>query len=116
VWFAARREWRQLATSVGVTLMIAGVSFAISPGAWSDWFHFLRSNTGAHPILWIHITAGAALCVVAARLDRRWLLVPAIVLACPVLDGWLPYTLLAAVPRLLEADRVARRNRELLAS
>ena len=116
LWFAARREWRQLATSIWVTLVIAGVSLAIAPRAWSDWFHFLRSNTGAHPILWIHIVAGAVLCVVAARLDRRWLLVPALVLACPVLDGWLPYTVFAAVPRLLEADRAARSNPEVVVS
>lgn len=108
VWFATRREWRQLAISIWVTLAIAGVSFAIGPGAWSDWFHLLRSSAGTDSTAWIHIAAGAALCVVGALTNRRWLLAPAVVLACPVLHGWIPLTILAALPRLLEADRAAR--------
>lgn len=116
LWFAARREWIHLAACVGVTLMIAGGSFAIAPGAWRDWLHFLRSNTGAYPVLWLHVAAGALLCVVAALVDRRWLLAPAVVLACPVWDGWMTLTILAALPRLLEADRMAHSRGELSVS
>ena len=37
LWFAVRREWRQLAIAVGTTLAIVAISAVLAPGLWLDW-------------------------------------------------------------------------------
>jgi hypothetical protein len=103
LWFAARREWRHLATAASWTLGVVAVSFAISPSAWVGWVRFLaHSSTGNHPI-WqaAHLTAGAVLLVYAIVKREQWLLAPALVLLCPVLTYLAPLAILAALPRIL---------------
>ena len=36
LWFAVRREWRNLAIALGATAAIVAVSFAIKPSLWAD--------------------------------------------------------------------------------
>ena len=49
------------------------------------------------------------LVVWAARRNQAWLLAPALILACPVLGGYGPLAVLAAIPRLLQWQREHRR-------
>ena len=48
IWFAVRREWRQLAIAVGVTGGIVLVSLIVDSRLWTEWFGFLgRSESVA---------------------------------------------------------------------
>jgi hypothetical protein len=115
LWFVVRGEWRSLAIALGATAAIAGVSFAVAPVAWSDWFHFLSSSsaTGAvennsyqwlFPPLWLRLVGAAALIVWGARTDRRWVLPVAMTIAMPVIWITSP-AILTAIPRLRRLDR-----------
>ena len=46
LWFALRREWRQLGIALGATAAIVAVSYLLMPGAWQDWIALLAANTG----------------------------------------------------------------------
>lgn len=122
VWFAARGEWRKLGVAVAVTVLVVGVSYAVWPDAWPDWFSLLTSNAvepadGHNPM--VGPVLAVALTVVAARLDARWLLGVAMLVATPVWAGTASLTLLAVVPRLVageSARRVASGPRGVLMS
>lgn len=113
-WFAARREWRHLGWALGWTAAVVAVSFAFDPSAWLDWARFLAHNTnGGHrsnPV-WtvIHYSAAVALLGYAIRTGRRSLLVLVVVLAAPVATYLAPLATLAALPRLLAAERETER-------
>jgi Glycosyltransferase family 87 len=102
IWFAARREWRALAQSLGTTAAIAAVSFAVAPHLWVEWARFLLANTGSSQwFLPLRVCGAVVLTVVAAAKRRSWLLAPAMLLANPVVvHGWMALSLLAAIPRL----------------
>lgn len=93
VWFAVRREWRQLAIALGATGAIAVVSFALDPGAWFAWANVLASPGQADAELlvtaplWLRLPAAAALVAWGARSDRRWTVLAGAVLALPAV--WL---------------------------
>ena len=53
----------------------------------------------------VRLVLSLALVVWAARHHQAWLLAPALILACPVLGGYGPLAVLAAVPRLLQWGR-----------
>ncbi len=91
-WFAARREWRSLATAIAVTVGLALLSFLWMPAPWRDWIAYLAvaegRSTGQASIdipLLIRVPAALALVVWGARTDRRWTLPIAVTLALPVL-------------------------------
>ena len=44
LWFAVRREWRQMAIVVASVAIIVAISFALSPSAWMDWIAFLSAS------------------------------------------------------------------------
>jgi hypothetical protein len=109
VWFAARREWRALATAVAATAAIVAVSWLIAPAAWQQWLTLLTQSAGAplettgpHLAVPLLLRLGIAILVVAwgALTDRRWTLPVAVTLALPVI--WLNSlaTLVALVPLL----------------
>jgi hypothetical protein len=101
VWFLARREWRALGTLALTLVAIVGVSIAISPSDWSQWFQFLDHKRSDDPLLPVRVAVACGLTVFAARRNRPWLLAPALVIASPVLQGIGQYlSLLAAIPRL----------------
>lgn len=101
VWFAVRREWRQLTWALGGTLALAVISLAIAPRSWSDWVALLLSaQGGASMWLPLRLVAAVTLTIVAARLNRAWLLAVAMLLACPVIAGVSALSILAAIPRL----------------
>jgi hypothetical protein len=93
-WFAVRREWRSLAIALGVTGVLAGVSFAVDPAAWQTWISdsLGATATGAPlnqfeiPIpLWVRVPAALVLVAWGARLNRQWTVSVAAALALPVL-------------------------------
>jgi len=108
IWFLVRGEWKNLARALASIGIIAGVSVAIDPDLWREWFSFLVSHfdesTGAigspfMPPSAIRIPIGIALVVWGARRNKRWCVPVAMVLCTPVL--WLgSFTLLAALPRI----------------
>lgn len=107
LWYAARREWRPLFWAIGGTLVLTVVSLSITPNLWSDWAALLLSSSGSGA-LWLplRLVAAVALTIVAARIDKAWLLAVAMLLACPVVAGISVLTILAAIPRLRQT-RVA---------
>jgi hypothetical protein len=116
-FFVVRRDWRQLGYAVGATAVVVGATGLIIPGAWAEWVRFLveQRNSGAVaailplPVRVIGVVAGVTLVLLAGRRSRYWLLPVAAVLVSPTL-GPNTLTLLAAVPRLLEAGSRGRRG------
>jgi hypothetical protein len=112
LWFAVRREWRNLAIVLGATAAIVAVSLAIKPSLWSEWIDVLVSRSsgpntagiwGAIPLL-ARLPVAAIIVIWAARTDRRWLVPVAAVIAMPVM--WPnSYSVLVAVIPLLAWDR-----------
>jgi hypothetical protein len=89
VWFAARREWRNLVVALAFAAAVFAVSFSLAPHAWLDWFAFLRRPHGAGAVDGavppaVRFVAAFALTAFAARTDRKWLLPAALWLAAPV--------------------------------
>jgi len=111
IWFAARREWPSVARSLWPALVLAGISFAASPHQWTDWVRFLKHNgDSSGGLLLLRVAIGVVLAVVAAKSDRAWLLVIAMVVAAPVLHGVGFLSLLAALPRMQPAYRESQRQ------
>ncbi len=83
LWFVVRREWRQLGWALGLTFLIALVSWVVRPDLWSGWLGMLWANAhlplepGARylPVpLALRLPLAAALVVWAARRNEpRWL-------------------------------------------
>nr|WP_238338452.1 glycosyltransferase 87 family protein [Pedococcus badiiscoriae] len=109
LWFIARREWRKAAQAVLMTLAVVAVSAAFDPDAWVRWISFVHSSSGSGGVvLYGRLALAVAMVVLAAKTDRAWLLAPAMLLACPVLGGYGPLAILAAIPGLRSADRLVR--------
>ena len=108
LWFAVRREWRQLGIALAVTGAIVGVTLLVAPAMWSEWVSFLLVNASGTPAgawvpvpLWIRLPAAAALVVWGARSDRAWTVPVAATIALPVL--WFAgLAILAALVRPLD--------------
>ncbi len=84
LWFAARREWRQLAIAIGVTGAISLGSLALAPGLWLDWVAFMTTIQPSDGVpLWVRMLGAALLVVWGGRTDRRWTVVLAVVIATP---------------------------------
>ena len=111
LWFAVRREWRNLAMAMLGTLAVVGISMLIDASLWNSWLDLLTRETGSStPAGSIGIPLGlrlpfAALIVVyAAASDKRWLVPFGALLAMPVL-WWGSLSLLIAVVAL-ERERL----------
>ena len=111
LWFAVRREWRNLGIALGATAAIIAISAAIMPGAWLDWLRVLSSIAGRDPTwaavpipLMVRLPVAVAVVVWGARTDRRWTVPVACMLALPALwYGGL--TMLLAVIILRQPDQ-----------
>ncbi|HEX8940924.1 MAG TPA: glycosyltransferase family 87 protein [Candidatus Limnocylindrales bacterium] len=90
LWFAFRREWRKLAIALGTTLAIVVVSFAVAPQLWTQWLVVADHPSvayGALPVaLPYRLAIAGCLTYVAARTDRRYLVLVASTVALP--DLW----------------------------
>lgn len=109
LWFAFRREWRNLAIALGATALIAGVSFVYQPDLWRQWGDLLVAATRAPdwrfgvitiPI-WYRLPIAVVLLYWGARTDRRWTVPLASCIALPVL--WFNgFAMLVAIIPLLD--------------
>ena len=112
LWFALRREWRQLAIALGATGAIVLVSYLLLPGAWHDWIALLAANTGkggtwaAVPIpLWIRLPIGVLLIAWGARRNQRWVVPVGAMLALPALWYGSLSMVLAVIPLTTPEER-----------
>ncbi|MGN6722164.1 MAG: hypothetical protein ACTHJM_06090, partial [Marmoricola sp.] len=110
LWHVARGEWSDVAKAVGWILGLSLASAALWPTAWSNWVSFLLHTHSGDGVL-IRTMVAAAIVVVAAR--KGWLaaLPVAILIAYPVFGGLEPFTVLAAIPRLLMATGAVDQSR-----
>lgn len=97
LWFGVRREWRAMASAVGVTAAVVIVSFALSPSAWMDWIAFLLASPGASQLLVVRLMMASLLVALGAVTGRRWLVAVAVWLSLPLVyvNSWV--ILLAAI-------------------
>ena len=107
LWFAVRREWRQLAVALGATAAIVVASFALAPDAWREWVDVVARNVAAGksgtwaslpvPLL-VRLPIAVAIVVWGARTDRRWTVPIASMVALPALWYGGLSMLLAVIP------------------
>ncbi|MBI2777470.1 MAG: DUF2029 domain-containing protein [Chloroflexi bacterium] len=107
IWFAVRREWRQLAIVGVVTGLLIAASVAVDGRLWMDWLQSellvsLRNPPNQPQIdlpLIPRLIAAAVLVTWGARTNRRWTVPAAAALALPVL--WIAgLSILTAIPSL----------------
>jgi len=105
LWFAVRREWRNLGIALGATAAIVTVSWVAAPGAWADWLDVLGASApktvgtwAAVPIpVWLRLPVAIGVVVWGARTNRRWTVPVASMLALPALWFGSSSMLLAAL-------------------
>jgi hypothetical protein len=96
LWFAVRREWRNLGLALGTTAAIAAVSFVIAPNLWNEWVATLAQSSSAAPLplqpnalfpvpLLIRLPAAALLVCWGGLTNRRWVVPIAVTMALPVI-------------------------------
>ena len=84
-------------------------SVLTGPDAWVSWIQFLGTSAGDRGFgSTVRLVLALGIVVWAARRNQAWLLAPALILACPVLGGYGPFAVLAAIPRLLQWQRAHR--------
>jgi Glycosyltransferase family 87 len=112
LWWLVRREWRPLAIALGASAAVIALSFALAPALWWEYLTHISSEANHAPNLIpiplaLRLPFAAAIAVLAARLDRPWLLAPATVLALPLL--WIHgFAALVAITPLVRMERAAR--------
>jgi hypothetical protein len=108
LWFIARRQWRPVLTSLGLTAAVCLASLALQRHAWGAWLHFVVRDSGQGTLFFpVRLVLAALVTAYAGRSRRSWLLPIALVLAQPVAE-WMSLTLLSAVPRLVVKERAER--------
>ncbi len=112
LWFAVRREWRQLVIALGATMAIVALSFVMLPDAWRAWIDVLTANSGkggtwaAIPIpLVVRGPIGVLLIAWGARRNQRWVVPVGAMLALPALWYGSLSMLLGVIPLTTPADR-----------
>ena len=110
LWFAVRREWRNLGLAVGATALVVGASLLLAPGLWAQWIESLARNatipfadysaTIGGP-LWLRGPIAAALVAWGGLTNRRWTVPAAATLAIPLLAYFNFSLLVALVPLLI---------------
>jgi hypothetical protein len=115
IWFAVRREWRQLGIALGATGAIVVVSLAIDSQLWSEWLNGAIMRVAAEGVsqtelpipLVLRLPAAALLVAWGGLTDRRWTVPAAAALGLPVL--W--FSGLAILAAIGAVDRPALRER-----
>jgi hypothetical protein len=84
LWFAVRREWRNLAIAMGATLALAIASGIAAPDLWRQYVAGLGNAPDSSPWqMWWRLPLAAIVVVWGARKDHRWALIVAVFLALP---------------------------------
>jgi hypothetical protein len=114
LWFAVRKEWRNLAIALGATAAISLVTLLIVPNMWWQWLTFLSSNPTVDtplisitPPLPLRLFIAAAVVTYGARTNRRWTVPVAATIALPIY-WWNGFSVLVAILPIWRED-VARR-------
>lgn len=116
LWYAVRREWRNLAIAIGVTAAIAAVSFVVAPDLWFQWLGLLRTAAGADAVsseailplpLAIRLVLAVVIVAWGARTNRYWTVPIAATLGLPAIRLGGLAVLVAAVPFLFSRSRLA---------
>jgi hypothetical protein len=113
LWFAMRREWRNLSVALGTTGAIVTGSFLLAPDLWWQWLGLLTANAGiaapdlALPIpLLLRLPVAIGVIAWGALTDRRWVVPIGATLAKPILWPAQLSLLVACIP--LATPRIAR--------
>ena len=123
VWFAVRREWRNLALALAATALIGLVSFVLAPGLWFGWVRSLVQNAaipssdyGASLFgpLWLRAVVAVVLVSWGGLTDHRWTLPVAATLAIPLLALYNLALLIALVPLALPRAAAFRGNSAII--
>lgn len=105
LYYPLTRQWASLARAAAWTSGLVVVSAVAAPELWRAWFEFLTSGsvvpTFGFPVFVVRMAAALAVVILAARTDRYWLVVVAVILASPVINPPSEISLLAAIPRML---------------
>ena len=107
LWFAVRREWRNLAIALGATAVLVAISVVVDPELWRQWIdrelvHSLQEGPDQPHIpvpLLLRLPLAAAIVVWGALHDRKWTVPLAAAIAMPVL-WFTAFATLAALPAL----------------
>lgn len=112
IWFLVRREWRNLAVSLGATVAVVAVSALVAPDLWGQWINLILGSQrlgygtlggSMLPAPIIRIPLAWLLVAWGAWRGRPWVLPVGMLLASPVF-GFGAVTILAALPRLRRLD------------
>jgi hypothetical protein len=115
LWFAIRREWRNLAIALGVTGVLVAVSLVVDFRLWQEWIDkellvSLRQPPSQPQLevpLLLRLPVAAALVAWGAWSNRKWTVPLAAAVAMPVL--WISaFAVLAALPALGRKELQAR--------
>jgi hypothetical protein len=107
LWFAVRREWRNLAIALAATGAVAAASALLAPSLWHDWYDLLRRSItdrqvveGAYIAIpvWLRLPFAIGMVAWGARTDRHWTVPIGVLLAMPILWVNVFTLLLAAIP------------------
>jgi hypothetical protein len=122
LWFVLRRRWRALAIALGVTAVIAAITFVIWPQRWFDWFTLL-SQGSPPPVppynlpLLPRLAVAVAVIAIGAWRGWRWPVVVGATLALPAFYTLSPSMLVGVLPFAREAaSRWAAARREAIAT
>jgi hypothetical protein len=113
LWFAVRREWRQLVIALGVTAAAALAVLLLAPHYWTGFVAATLSNIGlpqhfsVPPPLPFRLPLAVILVIWGARTNRPWTVPIAATLALPIVWVHGLTVALAAVPFLLRGDQAA---------
>ncbi len=114
LWFAVRREWRELAIAAGATGALALAAAVVAPHWWPEFVAATLSNVGlpqpfsVPPPLPLRLPLAALLVIWGARTDRPWTVAVGATLGLPIVWVHGLTVALAAVPFLLAGgDRAA---------
>ena len=116
LWFAVRREWRNLAIALGVTAAIVAVSLAVDFPLWQQWIQRDLLVSFATPPsqpqlaipLLLRLPAAAALVIWGARTNRKWTVPVGAAFAMPVL--WISAFSVAAAVFAVDRPELAERS------
>jgi len=118
IWFAVRREWRQLAIALGVTGALVAVSLVVDGRLWGEWVAQAIAPVSDESIgqphlplpLVLRLPIAAALVAWGGLTNRRWTVPLAATLALPILwfSGLAVLTALFAIERPELAPEPAR--------
>lgn len=120
LWFALRRRWRDLFVALGISAVIAAVTFALWPDRWFGWVTLLLEGSPPPvppynlPLL-PRLAVAVVIVVAAAWRGWRWPVVVAGMLALPAFFALSPSMLVGVLPFLRERlGRWATRRTERL--